>query len=195
MTRLHYLQILAAFVLTTLCASAQNNVSRLLTDSLRQAVAGVTPIPKKDRAEVIAATAALLAKHVTFRPDGTASTVSTALGSRQNLEWKELAIKMVRKQSLTDADKLNGFSKRYTAILGSTAVRRWDTKANAWTVWSPTGHHLFPSGIVVEWKNGKRTARGNDYLPKFSPGPGPSIADVALAPEDNKLPPGMKLAE
>jgi len=182
---------LAALLLTALCASGQNNVDRVLAAGLKQAVAGLTPIPETDRAEVVAATAALLAKHVTFRPDGTASSFSTATGSRQNLEWNGLAIKMIRTDALTEADKLNGFTKRYRAILGSTAVRRWDTKTNAWTAWSPTAHHLFPSSITVEWKNGTCTARGNEYLPKFSPGAGPSIADTSPAPAEKALPPGM----
>jgi len=185
------LKTIASLIFLTIAAPAQSNLDRLLAEGLRKAVAGLTPVPEKDRAEVVTATAALISKHVTFRPDGTASTVSIAMGSRQNLEWTDLTIKMIKMDSLTEADKLNGFTKRYRAILGSTASRRWDTKANAWTAWGPTGHPLFPSGIVVEWKNGTRTARGNDYLPKFSPGPGPSITDASPAPAERALPPGM----
>jgi len=162
------LKTIASLIFLTIAAPAQSNLDRLLAEGLRKAVAGLTPVPEKDRAEVV-----------------------TAMGSRQNLEWTDLTIKMIKMDSLTEADKLNGFTKRYRAILGSTASRRWDTKANAWTAWGPTGHPLFPSGIVVEWKNGTRTARGNDYLPKFSPGPGPSIADASPAPAESALPPGM----
>lgn len=185
------MKFLAVLFILSLTLHGQSTLDGILAKGLKQAVAGLTPIPQADRDEVVAATAALLSRHVTFRPDGTASTVSTAAGSRQNLEWKDLTIHIITAKALNEADRLNGITKRYSAILSSQATRRWDTKANSWTQWSPGGHSLFPSSITVEWKNGIRAASGGTYLPKFFPGPGPSIADAQAPKKIETLPPGM----
>lgn len=187
--------IVACLLGTILSLNAQSNLDEILKHGLKQSVALLQPIPEADQKVVIAQTAALLQKHVTFRPDGTSTAYSTVNTTRQSLEWKNLVIKMIAADALTDADKLNGFEKRYRAILSSEATRKWDPKINNWSQWSPTGHLLFPTGITVEWKNGVVTANGGTYLPKFSPGPGPSIQDVKAPKPSTALPPGVTPAK
>lgn len=180
---------------TMLMLSAQSNSDTMITQGLKQAVMGLQPIPEEDQRVVLDQTMALLRKHVTFRSDGTASSNSTATGKQQALEWKNLRINGIVSSALTEADRLNGFEKRYLANLTCDATRMWDSKTNRWTDWAPTPYPLFPAAITVEWKNGAVTTRGGSYLPKFTPGPGPSVtvtdtkqADPKISPE---LPPGM----
>lgn len=170
-------------------ASAQTNVQKVLEQGLKGAVATLTPVSAAEQQEVLTATAALLAKHVKFRPDGTAS--STYHGSSQwPVEWRKLVVRSILKQRVTDADRLNGITRRYHTGLGFEACRDWRAKSSAWSEWRTTGFLYFPSAIIVEEKNGALTARGNDQLPKFSPGPGPSILEKQPAGKSD-LPPGM----
>jgi hypothetical protein len=187
--------IVACLFGTALSLNAQSTVDGFLSQALKQSAALLQAIPEADQKVVIAETSALLQKHVTFRPDGTSTAFSTISDPRQSLEWKNLVIKTIAADALTDADKLNGFEKRYRAILSSEATRKWDPKSKAWTQWSPGGHTLFPTGITVEWKNGIVSTSGGSYLPKFSPGPGPSIQDAKAPKSSTTLPPGVTPAK
>ncbi len=171
--------------------SAQGDAGKLLGKGLLQAVAGLTPVPEQDNAEVLNATALLLMKHVTFRPDGTAASIFTLTG-RQHVEWKGLVVKHITKVSLTEADRLNGIGKRYRVAFGCDAHRSWDSKKNAWGEWLPIGNVLFPSGITLDWKGQKWTADPSSRLNHFTPGPGPSISDgKGQKPQAAGLPAGM----
>lgn len=189
--------ILVFLFASTLALSAQSNLEKILSQALKQAATGLKPVPASDRKIVVSEVANLLKKHVTFRPDGTSSSFSTATGTtRQSLEWKNLHITTISEVAITEADRLNGVEKRYLAVLGCDATRRWDPKSNAWTSWVPTGHLLFPTGIKVERNKGKVSASGGSYLPKFSPGPGPSISNPTTKSTGGNapahLPPGMQ---
>lgn len=169
--------ILACLLGTALTLSAQTNLESILSQSIQPAAWGAKPVLAEDKKVVISKTAELLEKHVTFRPDGTSSAFAQISSVRESVEWKNLRIHIITSIALTEADKLNGYEKRYLAGLKYDAYRRWDPKTKSWTKWQTTGHLHFPKGIYVEWKEGVATAKGNTYLPKFSPGPGPSIAD------------------
>lgn len=185
---MRFLAILLAIAAT---ASAQSGVENLLEKGLRQAIAGVTPVPGSEKVEILTATANLLGKHVTFRPDGTASSYYTSGEVRRPAEWKNLVVSQIVSQAITEADRLNGISKRYLVGFGCDAHRTWDTKTNAWGQWSPIGNVTFPSGIFFEWKNGAWTAAESFQLKFFTPGPGPSIAEPKRSGKDADLPPGV----
>lgn len=171
-------------------ACGQTNLSKLLEQGLTEAATSLTYVPADEKQEVLAATAALLARHVTFRPDGTAS--ATYHGSSQwPIEWRKLVVRMITKQAVSDADRLNGVTRRYHASLACDACRDWKPGTTAWSEWRQIGFVLFPSAIIVQEKNGVLTARGNAQLPKFSPGPGPSIMDKHAPAKNGGLPPGM----
>jgi hypothetical protein len=85
---------------------AQTDVAKLLAEGMRGAVAGLAPVAEKDKTEVLAVTAELLAKHVTFRPDGTASAIFTIPGTRQPVEWKKLVVRSISNQSVQNSSKL-----------------------------------------------------------------------------------------
>jgi hypothetical protein len=162
----------------------------MLEDGLKGAVATLTPLSATEKSEVLSATAALLVKHVTFRPDGTAS--STYHGKSQwPVEWRRLVVRTITKQAVSDADRLNGVTRRYLAGLACDASREWKPDTTAWSEWRPTGFMYFPSAITVEEKNGVLTATSNSQLPNFSPGPGPSIMDKHAPAKSDGLPPGM----
>ncbi len=171
-------------------AIAQTPISRILEQGLKNAVQTFNPVSDAAKQEVLTATAALLAKHVTFRPGGTASA-TVHLGKPQPVEWRKLVVDAIHSQALTDADRLNGITRRYHASLGCDASRTWQPSTNSWSEWKPVGILLFPSAIVVEEKNQILSARGNDQLPKFMPGPGASVLEKQPTGTKNDLPPGM----
>jgi hypothetical protein len=183
-------KITVLLLLTTAAVSAQTDSAKLLSQGLKAAVAGLSPVSEKDQAAITAATAALLSKHVTFRPDGIVTSICSASG-KLHLEWQHLVINRIAEQAVSDADKLNGISRRYLAILESDAHRNWDAKKNAWSEWRDTGYVLFPNGITVEWTNGGWTARETDQLKWFTPGPGASITAPKADTNSSDLPPGM----
>ena len=175
-------------LLATACA--QTSVSKVLEQGMLQAMTGLTPVPAKDKADVLDATAKLLAKHVTFRSDGTASAYY-AMSSRHPVEWQKLVVSHISGQAVTEADRLNGITKRYIVAFGCEAHRSWDTKTNTWGKWYPIGNVTFPAGITFEWINDAWTARESSQLKYFTPGPGPSIAEPKRESSDVGLPPGM----
>ncbi len=185
------MRLLALLLTLTATASAQSNVGNLLEQGMRQVIAGVTPVPEAEKTEILKATADLLVKHVTFRPDGTASAYYSGNVARRPAEWKKLVVSQIVAQAVTEADRLNGISKRYLVGFGCDAHRTWDTKTNAWGQWSPIGNVTFPPGIYFEWKNGAWTAAESFQLKFFTPGPGPSIAEPKRSGKDAGLPPGM----
>ena len=177
-------------------ASAQSDVSKLLLESLKGAAKTFQSVPTADKDAILTATATLLAKHVTFRPDGTASSYQATGNSRRTVEWKRLVVRRITAQTTNEADRLNGISKRYLVSLGCDAHRTWDTKGNRWNQWHAIGNPAFPSAFVVEWKSNVWAVRESPQLKSFTPGPGPSIA-AAENPAakatgiDADLPPGM----
>ena len=171
-------------------ASAQIDTPKLLEQGLKQAVNGLKPLPATEKKEVLEAVATLLSKHVTFRPDGVAASTYHQT-SPWPIEWRKLVVNNIHPQSLTDADRLNGITRRYYASLGCDACRNWKPKSTEWSEWSQTGFVLFPSVIVVEEKNGSLSARGNAELSKFIPGPGPTTMERLPSGKSNPLPPGM----
>jgi hypothetical protein len=172
-------------------ASAQSSAGKILEQGIRQAIAGVSPVPEAEKAAILKATTELLAKHVTFRPDGTASSYNTTGSSRRPTEWKNFVVARITAQAVTEADRLNGISKRYLVGFGCDAHRTWDTKANAWGQWYPIGNVTFPAAIAFEWKNGAWTAAESFQLKFFTPGPGAAIAEPKRSGDDAGLPPGM----
>ena len=175
-------------------ASGQSDAGKILEQAFRGAFAGLAPIPRQDQMEIANTMETVLAKHVTFRPDHTASAICIANG-RQQVEWKNLAVKSIHKQALSDADGLNGISKRYFMALSCDAHRSWDSKTNAWGTWHAMGHVLFPSAITLELKNGVWTLPEGSQLKWFAPGPGAPIAaaqePARQDPKSDGLPPGM----
>lgn len=171
-------------------APGQTDVGKILEQGLQSAIAGLAPVSEPDQSAVLRATAEVLAKHLTFRADGTQTAVCTAAGNQQ-VEWKKLVVNSIIGLPITEADRLNGISKRYQANFSCDASRSWDAKTNAWGQWSPSGHVLFPSGIVVELKNGKWTAIESAQTKCFAPGPGGAVLALKREAKSDELPPGM----
>jgi hypothetical protein len=184
------MKLLPFLLLCMATASAQSGTDNLLAKGLKQALAGHAPVPAKDKDAILAATSSLLAKHLTFRPDGTASAYYTQSG-RCPVEWKNFVVRHITLQAVTEADRLNGISKRYLVAFDCDAHRTWDTKKSAWGEWLPIGNVTFPTAVVFEWKNGAWTAKESFQLKYFIPGPGPSIAEPKRQGNNAGLPPGM----
>jgi hypothetical protein len=185
-----HMRFLVLLVLLTGFAAAQSDASKMLATGLEAALKTMQPVPEVDRAAMLDATAALLTKHVTFRADGTASSWHT-MSTRRPVEWKRLVVSRITAQPVTEADRLNGISKRYLVSFGCDAHRSWDTKTNTWGQWYPIGNVSFPSAIWFEWKNNAWTASETTQLKFFTPGPGQSIAEPMPVGKTTDLPPGM----
>lgn len=182
--------LLLLCVLPTL-ASAQTNAAKILEQGLKQAVGLLKPLSDEERQAVLNATATLLTRHVTFRPDGTASATFHR-DTPWPVEWRKLVVSGIHPRPVTDADRLNGITRRYLVALACDASRNWKPKATAWSEWTPTGFLYFPSAITIEESGGALTAKGNAELPRFVPGPGPAIQEKQPAGKpSNPLPPGM----
>lgn len=184
------MRFVAVVALTLITVHGQIDVSNHLSQGLGGALAAFEPVTEVDKKAILTATAQVLSKHVTFRPDGAAAAVCTKLG-KTHVEWKRLVARNITKQAVTDADRLNGISRRFLVSLGCDAHRTFDSKTNRWTEWMSTGYVLFPAGIEFEWKNGAWTLE-SESLNGFSPGPGPSIAAAKAGAKDTGLPRGMK---
>jgi hypothetical protein len=209
------MRFLVVVALTLSAVQGQSDVSKLLSQGLSGALAAFEPVAEVDKKAILTSAAVVLAKHVTFRPDGTAAAVCTKLG-KQHVEWKRLVVRNITKQAVTDADRLNGITRRFQVSFGCDGHRTFDSKTNRWTEWMNIGYvafssrdrirmeerhvdievrkferFLFPAGIEFEWKNGTWTLK-SESLKGFSPGPGPSITDQNRAAKDAGLPPGMK---
>ena len=180
-------------LLALLPLHAQVDVSKSLEEGMREAVAGLAPVAAEDKAAVLSATATMLAKHVTFRADGSASSNCVAPGVKQQVEWRKLVVRSISNQTVSEADRLNGISRRFFVSLDCDAHRRWDAKKNAWTEWLPVGNPIFLRGITVEWKSGAWTALESDQMKWFLPGP--DLPSVTREPNPKTkspdLPPGM----
>lgn len=184
------MRFLAILVVLSGFASAQSDVSGMLARGLKEALKTMQAVPEADRTAILGATAELLTKHVTFRADGTSSSWQ-ALSTRRAVEWKGLVVHHITSQAVTEADRLNGITKRYLVTFGCDAHRTWDHQANAWGQWLAIGNPSFPSGLVFEWKNNAWIARESAQLKLFSPGPGDAVITRQPHPKDTGLPPGM----
>jgi hypothetical protein len=183
------MKILIVLVSTLTAVCGQNDVSKLLSQGLGGAMAAFEPVSQTDQKAILSETAEALAKHVTFRPDGTASSVCARLG-KKHVEWRRLVVRSITKQPVTDADRLNGITRRFMVGLSCDAHRTFDSKTNRWGEWLNSGYILFPSGLEFEWKKGGWVLKSQS-LEGFTPGPGPSIADRKRDAGDGSLPPGM----
>ena len=191
---------LLTLLLLCLPVCGQSDPAKLVVQGVRGAIATFTPVPEKDKAAILRASAELLSPHVTFRPDGTAASICT-FSSRKHVEWKKLVVRSITLQHTSDADRLNGISGRYLAALSCEAHRSWDNKKNAWGQWYSSGFGFFPGALSFEFKDNRWTAN-ESMLKHFQPGPGPSIAAPAPtarqptpAPNPDGLPPGMTRAK
>ncbi|MCF7675528.1 MAG: hypothetical protein K9N23_02945 [Akkermansiaceae bacterium] len=155
---------------------------------------GTPLVTDKEKAEVSKAVESMLSRHVTFRQDGTASSVHTT-STRRQVEWKNLKIAEIHYRPITEADKLNGVTKHFLVSLRCDAHRVWDDKKSAWGAWLPIGYLLFPQALALEWKGSAWTCLQADRLKAFAPGPGaPARRSAPPAPGDPGLPPGMRRA-
>ena len=85
-------------------ASAQTDASKLLAEGLKQAVAGLAPVPEADKTAVLAATSSLLAKHITLRADGSASAYYTMSSNRRPVEWRKFVVSRIHRTGRSAAD-------------------------------------------------------------------------------------------
>ena len=152
-------------------AQSGDRVTQMLVQGLEHTIAGITRVPEVEQRMVVGECAKLLQRSVSFRPDGTAASIDRGLGRNVHIEWRKLAIKSVNKSPLSAADRANGISRSYLAVLGCEASRTWNQKANAWSDWHNSGYLLFPSAIIVKEINGAIVTSA-PRIETFSPGGG-----------------------
>jgi hypothetical protein len=183
---------LLIILVLTLSAQANPAIEQVLTKSYKPIRSAFVPSITDGEAKIlIAETARILGKHVTFRPDGTQTAIHTGhTRTTVHIEWKELKISHIHKKPVNEADKLNGIQHSYFINFSCTASRTFDSKTNQWKPWTNTGYLFFPTGITLLFKNGAWIQQRESLTP-FTPGPGPSILDTPQPRPTEKLPPGM----
>jgi hypothetical protein len=174
----------------------ETSVSEILAKGMKKISVEKTSISEEDQKALLNEAATLLTKHINFRTDGTASA-HYSYGERRTVEWQELVVSDMVVQPVTEADKLNGITKKYSVFFGCNAHRAWDSKTSRWSEWLAHGFAEFPLGIVFQFKNGEWTSVAPALLKYFSPGPGLSTdaAKPRPAGKTNNLPPGMQKAK
>lgn len=185
-TRMKPLLILA---LIGSCATAQTDTSKLIALGVETVLKDLQSVPQREKDEIIGVTAETLSKHLTFRPDGTVSSICTSLG-RQHVEWKRLVVNHLISQPVTDADRLNGITDRYLVSFSCDGHRTFNSKTSRWSEWKSVGYTLFPAGVTCERRQGKWLIPGDSFK-AFSPGPGPSVTASKTPSSVRELPPGM----
>ena len=184
------MKVIPLLLAASLAASAQTDVAGLLARGLRQAAAGVTTLPAAEEKKVLDAVTARLRKHLTFRRDGTA-TATFRSGANWHVEWRAFTVRRIRLQAHSEADRLNGVTRRYHVSFGVEAHRFWKPDAVTWSPWHAGGFGYFPPGMEVEESGGILKARDHDILEKFSPGPGDPVQAKGTTKGETPLPPGM----
>lgn len=166
-------RFLVPVILLSLPAFAQSSgqTAAMLEKGLKKAIAPFEPVPDAEKRVVLGICARLLERSVTFRPDGTASTVDRTAGGNVHMEWRQLGVRTITRESISAADRANGITRRYHVGLSCEASRRWDAKTNTWGAWRDGGSVFFPSTIVVEEIDGEIKARA-PRIENFVPGPG-----------------------
>jgi hypothetical protein len=171
----------------------QATVEDFLAEGLKKVAATKLMVSHEDQKALITATSTVLVKHLTFRADGTTSSYYT-IKDRRMVEWKKFVIANIKEQAVTEADKLNGITKKYSVEFACVAHRAWDMKTNHWGDWQAYGYSDFPLSILFQYKNGKWVAELPGLLKHFVPGTGTSISKTVPKPaqKNNNLPPGME---
>jgi len=146
---------------------AQSQIVDILKSGLSETIKQHQPLSAAEKKEVLTVVSGALTKRVKFRTDGLVSAVCSS--TRRYVQWKGLVVRDIRPGHLSNADKLNGISRRYSVTFGSAAHRTWDSKSNAWTKWHNSGYSLFPSGVTVEEKNSRLVVISTS-LERFTPG-------------------------
>jgi hypothetical protein len=170
---------------------AQMNASDIIKRGFAGVAASLRPIPAKEQDEVLTVVAEMLAKKISFHPDGHSSSIHYHQGGgATRVEWKNFKVVSITPQAVTTADRANGIIRRYLVGFGCVASRTWGPRDRNWSEWRNGGYLLFPSAIRVEEMSGKLVANLREHG-QFMRGGG------AIQPASSGgggLPPGMKRA-
>jgi hypothetical protein len=132
-------------------------------------VADPAPVLRREKSEVVHATAALLAGSMDLRPDGTARTTHQIGHFSTRIELKGLAVREIVKLPVSADDTAKGVTRRFEAKLSCQAHRIWDGPMVSWSEWRESGYGFLPASIVVEEVWGTLQASA-PRLQQFSPG-------------------------
>jgi hypothetical protein len=149
---------------------------------------------------VIAFAKPTLENLVTFRPEGTAATIHRLGKSETHIEWRGFRRSSVRAGLVTEADRTNGISRKFSVGLDCDTHRTWDRTAGRWSEWRAAGYILFPSALHMQDCDG-RMELTTTFQGTFGRGPGTPETSTAKVPEtspaprprkDWPMPPGIK---
>ena len=163
-------------------AQSSGTASKLIGDAFKTSLTKLEPIPEDDRAAVIAFTKHLMGRLVTFREDGTAATTHYLGKSETHIEWRGLNIASVRADHVTDADRANGVSRKYSVGLACETHRTWDRTKGRWSDWRSSGYILFPSVLHIRIRNGAMEV-ANTFHGTFGRGPGSPVSMAGVTPK------------
>jgi hypothetical protein len=147
------------------------------------AEAGAAPVggttPSGRMGEILSTSSQVLSHAVTFRGDGTASTVHLGPQATTGIEWRGLALRQVVTGTVSTEDRENGIEHRYYAQVGARSFRL--LRDGRWSDWKSGPCPFFPGYILVEQVDGRLRA-SSPGLASFHPGPDADPDDPTRPP-------------
>ena len=151
----------------------QGPVTIVATGIGESAVAAST-IPVDERRPVIAKAWEQLGRMVQRKPDGSAKALHRSGRDETWVEWRNLRVVSVRDAGVSNADEINGVTRRYYCEIMSEAHRVWNPDTISWSSWQPGGYEPFPWRVEVSWQGGVWIARADHDGQFIAPGGGGS---------------------
>lgn len=175
----HFVALLASLSLAHAAPVTQN----ALHEGICKDLATLENIPDPSRSQVVAATARLLDRHLSFEPDGRIVSIYQTGEAQWEIEWRQLTIRHIAHLAAQPDDPANGIIARFRAHLTSQAHRRRSLADLQWSPWRPTDYVRFPAWIdIVITSTGPVAEAPATLLGFIPPTPTPPVASLRIPP-------------
>ena len=145
------------------------------------------PVPSNlttnEKVRILSTASRLLTDAISYKGDGTATTIYRSNGRRLLLEMRGLVVRQLIHGSVAIEEREAGVSRRFYAQLHAGSFRTSSSGGQNWTAWQSDRCPFFPTHILIEEVNGKLTL-SVPTLANFSPTPDPKT----IAPKGNLMP-------
>lgn len=155
------LTTIAALTISSSVINGQHteDTAKYFKDALGKLAVMNTPLPPEQKRQAVAATMHLLQQAISFRDDGIAASSPQISTLSPGIEWKNLKIRKIEHDTISESDTANGIRARYNAWLTCDMHRVWDKRANSWSEWRQGGYAAFSSCVrIIENANGSMEA-------------------------------------
>ena len=138
------------------------------------------PVPSNltsdEKLRILSTASRILEDAISYKGDGTATTIYRSNGRRLLLEMRGLVVRQLIHGSVAIEEREAGVTRRFYAQLHAKSFRTSSSGGQNWTSWQSTRCPFFPSHILVEETDGKLIL-SVPALTKFSPSPDPKTIE------------------